>query len=261
MRSITIVLLLLMTFALNAKITRAWVGDTNQVRTSIHESDTTYLPKHFGTIPDTFIAYYDKNLKLKARWAYRGSEGVRDTSWYNDGKIKSYNDFGNNPECYNRMSWYRNRQLESQSTCTGDTGIAVYYYSNGQLKGKYISYRDTARGNSITGHYAVEYYENGQLKYDPIDMNGPRTPLMKNYYKSGKVKWESAYQIGEPVGPYREWYETGQLKLSGQHKIPPDDKGYFHAVRIGTWSYYNESGKLIKEEFYEDGKLVKTVEY
>jgi hypothetical protein len=30
---------------------------------------------------------------------------------------------------------------------------------------------------------------------------------------------------------------------------------------IGTWKYWDERGVLLKEEFYENNKLIKTKEY
>jgi len=36
-----------------------------------------------------------------------------------------------------------------------------------------------------------------------------------------------------------------------------DKKG--HHVRDGVWWYYSENGKKIKTEYYDKGKLIKTV--
>ena len=38
---------------------------------------------------------------------------------------------------------------------------------------------------------------------------------------------------------------------------PTTAKYYYRPVRQGEWYYYNNSGKIIKTEKYENGKLIK----
>ena len=33
---------------------------------------------------------------------------------------------------------------------------------------------------------------------------------------------------------------------------------YYQKQKFGRWKYYDDAGKLIKEEFYEKGKLIRT---
>jgi antitoxin component YwqK of YwqJK toxin-antitoxin module len=88
------------------------------------------------------------------------------------------------------------------------------------------------------------------------------------------------------VGLWREYYNNGNLKIRGHYyncknpilitranidsiqSIYPalfnDSQLYFKdflELKSGKWQYFNEQGNLIKEEFYEKGHLVKTVDY
>jgi len=49
-------------------------------------------------------------------------------------------------------------------------------------------------------------------------------------------------------GPYTRYHENGNLQCSGSYKNEKKDS---------IWLYYSESGKLIKEEKYKEGELLK----
>jgi antitoxin component YwqK of YwqJK toxin-antitoxin module len=96
------------------------------------------------------------------------------------------------------------------------------------------------------------------------DMEGDRG---HTYYDAEKKKPKETYayeevthmghdEDGKPVqtvtyrknGPYFYYYENGKLKVSGEYR---SDK------KSGTWRYYDETGKEIKVEKYENDVLVK----
>jgi antitoxin component YwqK of YwqJK toxin-antitoxin module len=59
------------------------------------------------------------------------------------------------------------------------------------------------------------------------------------------------------VGKWKSLYHNGQLKQEYEF----DDKSRTLSTPIGHWLYYNEEGKIIKEEFYDQGELVKTIKH
>ncbi len=192
----------------------------------------------------------------------RAGNNFIDTCWYQDGKLKSWS-HSSSPECRNDMEWYRTRQLRYYSKCDGDTNTYLEFYSTGQLKNKSLTYIDSTngKGNSFAWHYTEEYYENGQLKFLPMDPNSQKLQQQVRFYESGAKMDSVGWLNGTRVGFLKEWHEGGQIKTVREYVVPSND-GYLHdSKKIGTWSYYNESGKLIKEEYYEEGKLVKTIEH
>ena len=110
-------------------------------------------------------------------------------------------------------------------------------------------------------HYDAKYYENGQVKWTPFDPNGSRQTVI-NYYPSGSKHVQHDLWRMQRVGPYIEYYENGIVKVNGCYTdgefIGYDVRGN---KKTGKWSFYDESGKLIKEEWYENNVLLKTQNY
>ncbi len=243
---------------------KTWLGDTiAKVGWSHYDGDTNYYLSKKELRNGEWTIYYDSLCTRRAvHLYYKNNFPLVDTGWYINGLIRDIylSKDSITHGCYDSNSWYPDGKEKSTTFCTGDSSVQVLYYQSGQIKEKLYSWRDSVPGNWIVNHIHYEYYENGQLKYDPADINGPRQTI-KNYYESGKISREATDQRGGLVGPYHEWFENGQLKVEGQYKMQPDDHGFHGTTQVGKWSYYNESGKLIKEEFYEEGKLVRTTEY
>lgn len=89
----------------------------------------------------------------------------------------------------------------------------------------------------------------------------------KTYYDEAKTMLKEVYNYKEVTvfsatgdnsivetklkkhGQYFYYYQNGKVKISGIYKN--DEKH-------GTWKYFDEKGTLIKEEEYQEGKLVKS---
>ena len=70
----------------------------------------------------------------------------------------------------------------------------------------------------------------------------------------------------ENIGKYEEWDNKGTLIISGQfEEFPNLENEMIHSFRktfkVGNWKYFDNKGKLTKEEFYnEKGELIKTMD-
>jgi hypothetical protein len=68
----------------------------------------------------------------------------------------------------------------------------------------------------------------------------------------------------EYVGKYQEWNEKGVLVASGQYEDSPTletelNTKYRDTRKIGSWKYFDDYGKKIKEESYNNnGELIFT---
>ena len=144
--------------------------------------------------------------------------------------------------------------------CTNDSCVSYGYYQNGEVASKSIYLPDSSK-RSMIWHYDAKYYENGQVKWTPFDPNGSRQTVI-NYYPSGSKHVQHDLWRMQRVGPYIEYYENGIVKVNGCYTdgefIGYDVRGN---KKTGKWSFYDESGKLIKEEWYENNVLLKTQNY
>lgn len=91
------------------------------------------------------------------------------------------------------------------------------------------------------GEY-LEYHPNGGIKMQGIyNDNLKREGLWIAYYENG-TKWsESYYSNGLKDGHSLTFYPNGKIRYVGEYKL--DQK-------IGTWTFYEESGAFSKEEKY-----------
>ena len=56
----------------------------------------------------------------------------------------------------------------------------------------------------------------------------------------------------------KEYFENGKIKTEGETVYNEDLLDY---QRSGKWSYFDENGKLVKEEIYVNGKVNEEKKY
>lgn len=248
----------------SGQVERFWIGDTANIRVSYFDGDTLYYWKKYRGNTECYM-YYDTAFTQKAayyRYAYNNDV---DSAWFRNGVVRAWGvRSGNCTVCWTQRKWYENGQLKFEWNCINDTCTMVHYFPSGKISGVNKHWQDTGDFPNAPGwHYQIEYYENGQKKFEPVNprLKGAQPEI--EYYESGKKKSETTmYDYINNLGPFTEWHENGSVKCKGLYAdVGRKSYGISLTDKIGTWSYYNESGKLIKEEFYEEGKLVKTIEY
>ncbi len=240
---------------------KTWIGDTSIVKTSIVEGDTSYFVK-YELRSGMWMIYYDSKFKNRARYIKADIYKSVDTAWFRNGKVKSWShpvdSCGN---CWRSKEWYVEGGLKMEMYFSNDTCYELHYYRSGAISEKNLSMRDSPNDQHVTWHYSAQYYENGQLTFLPGDPNLRKPQPYITYYESGQKMEESTRLMPYLCSEFTSWYSNGQLHVKGQYPPCPLETQWKAPDKIGTWSYYNESGKLIKEEFYEEGKLVRTMEY
>lgn len=128
------------------------------------------------------------------------------------------------------LTWYPSGEKECETTWETDlyfTGKC--YYKSGALK------HQSENGNRPNAIY-IDYYPNGQI----ATVNDWSRMGDKSWYENGQIK--SFRDI--KTNSYTEWYPNDRIKVKGAIV-----SGW---VRAGTWSYYDENGKLIRELTYND---------
>jgi len=164
-----------------------------------------------------------------------------------------------------------------------------YFYPDGKTKAKSLFSENGSRSVTTTYHYSGKvmsegFYNNKQKdslwKYYNINgiflkeefyRNNQKNGVWKTYYQDGQIAEETHWEDGKMEGPWIQYFYDGKIKLEGTYlndKIQGQVTHYFpsgrtritgqydQSYRSGTWYYMNDSSKVIKMEYYENGKLV-----
>ena len=231
-------LLLLVSSGSYCQVREILITDTMYIDSKMSEDSVGYFSfKSRKNLKGHWIVYYDEQKQHKAMEATfkKGKLIGTETQWYEDGK------------------------LLSERKCENDTCTTDYYHRNGVLMQRDIEAVDAVK-RTHNMFYSATYCDNGQIKFSPpLNPDSPDAQFITVYYCSGSRKIEFTLLLVEKehlrIGHYTEWYESGGVKIMGYY----DDA---HAGnKAGTWNYYNQEGKLIKQELYENGKLMETQEY
>lgn len=100
-----------------------------------------------------------------------------------------------------------------------------------------------------------DYYRGGIPEIEEIyDKRGKYFVSQKYYYSNG-VMFSELVLVDKKrnVYSYKEFSKSGKLKMQGQKVRNPEVNDYFNHQK---WIYYDESGKIIKEENYNKGSLL-----
>ena len=118
-----------------------------------------------------------------------------------------------------------------------------------------LSYKNTLKDTLIFEKFDFELHKNNYKGYDiedEISLNGYYKLPEGGSFTAGNGLEEIYYIVIPPSPPFYtiqyDYYKNGNLKSKG--KFAGLDSG----LAIGSWEYYDESGKLIKE-VNEDAKF------
>ena len=140
-------------------------------------------------------------------------------------------------------SYYR---IVSTDTTSGSFRFQVMdHYLNGQVQmsGTYKSIRPDNKDGRF-----IYYYDNGQRQRDCYYRENTLHGTFREWYRSGQQKELQEYNRGLLDGPYKTWREDGSLKLEAR---------YVKGEKSGNFKTYYENGQLIRNDLYEDDKLVE----
>lgn len=229
--------------------------DTSMVEEQIYRKDTGWVVKQNYQKGDWNL-YYDYALtKIKSEYHYTDA-GVKTGIWkeyYKGGVIQSEWDYNKPvvPLFPPGKEWYNNGKLKIERTQTADTVTETKYYEGGKVS---VFNKWDKNGMWVLHR---EWCENGQLV---IDYN-PTVAVpaaVKRYHCNGNVKAEYTSYVFGYTGAYKEYHPNGQPAIVGQYTEKPTDVAVFMARKTGTWTFYDDKGKVTKKEKWENGKLVST---
>lgn len=100
-------------------------------------------------------------------------------------------------------------------------------------------------GQPFTG-LAQWYYDNGQLKTYIHYVDGKRNGLNEDFFEDGRLAEKSTYIEGKRNGLHEEFYDNGQL-MERRH--------YIYGKGNGVWEWYSRDGDLVDRKYYVNGNI------
>ena len=162
--------------------------------------------------------------------------------FYIEGQLKVYKNF------------YPNGQVERDFKGIDLARSSIkMYYEDGSLRaeGKYF------RGDIS---YWVDYYKDGKISYKEEYHKSMLYHLeISSYHENGKLKTQMLQTHKKKLTYTKdEYHSNGQISIDGQVIFNKSNHDY---TPTGTWKYYDENGKLTKEEKYSEGRVIDTKTY
>jgi|GEM_PF-2851725 len=273
-RRLLIVILVLVLGYTRAQVKKYWVGDTAHVSCLYFDTLQEIIPDTSAYLRlnklnpegDTAILYWDRNMQQRYKSVLTGNNTSNDTTFYRNGSIDEifYRNGLKEIEFY-IMGWYPDGKKKEEQVFKGDQKIETFYYSSGNIKAIETFLKIHNDPAYFLWVYTKRFCENGTVIVQD-SANSLMVRKIERHFCDGSKEAEFTLFQGHALGKYRFWYPNGQPKIDGQFidtierkKINDyNDKAW---GKQGKWSYYNENGKLIKEEMYKDGEVLSEKKY
>jgi antitoxin component YwqK of YwqJK toxin-antitoxin module len=183
------------------------------------------------------VRYDKKGYNIQGWWDdYYVSGKLLHKGFYVDGQLRAYKNYWENGQVERmfRMEDYKHCEI-------------FLYYPDGKIKSEVHYY------NRVPNKQ-VDYYHNGNIDlYE--ESHGDNDYLLKRntFFENGNA--EILFELTDKkkkIYMHKEFFENGRVKEEGNLKYSADKLDY---VKDGEWKTYDELGKLLKTEKYQNGEL------
>ncbi len=228
----------------------------------------------------TWVEWYENGAKRREVSYIKGRREGKSSEWYANGQKKletTYAYSGRKESMFHGLTteWHENGQekysgLYDMGRRMGEwkeyneEGIVMLkaYYDKAKLSGRVTTFYPNGQKES-EGEYKMtriqkktgaweEWYENGNVKFKGNFVNGERKGAIYEYYENGQLSREAFYDDDIIVGFVREFYEDGTKKIDGNYCDSRTKRG----LKCGKWQVWNEAGEMVKDQVFDNGKLV-----
>lgn len=183
------------------------------------------------------VRYDKKGYNIQGWWDdYYTSGKLLHKGFYVDGQLRAYKNYWENGQVERifRMEDYKHCEI-------------FIYYPDGKLKSEVHYYNHVPNKQ-------IDYYRNGNVDlYE--ESHGDNDYLIKRntFFENGNA--EVIFELTDKkkkIYMHKEFSESGRIKEEGNLKYSADKLDY---VKDGEWKTYDETGKVIKTEKYQNGEL------
>lgn len=190
-----------------------------------------------GIKDSTEYEYYKGNKLYTQRGWKEGKQNGKEIYYFPNGKIDMSRSYVNGERDGEWKMFYKNGALRERETFAKGTrlGVDLKLYENGDTN--VVTYYN-AKGKRIR---CFAKYENGNFQWDDNykyqDTTCVETSL--GFHENGKMRYSFREVNNRRDGEQIMYYENGNIK---------EKKHYTLGKETGTWYFYDEDGKLIREE-------------
>ncbi|MGZ3884984.1 MAG: hypothetical protein ACXVPD_12560, partial [Bacteroidia bacterium] len=142
--------------------------------------------------------------------------------------------------------------------------VAQSVYKNLEIKKIYSVAMDvdSAGGKKV---YKIDSKVVDKSVYDKYhdawkDVQNCKPCMLETYDINNKLLFKAVKYTDCPVGEWTSYYPTGKIKEKGMYR--ENDTGVWedlwnsgYCIKHGTWTYYDENGKMVRQEKYSFGNL------
>ena len=121
------------------------------------------------------------------------------------------------------------------------SGILKNHYPSGKLQ-----LIDNFKNGMQHGEFK-SFYENGKVSMSGMFKKGKQHGQWKEFHEDGSIYWKLNYYDGlEEDGLFRTFHKNGEIM---------SEVTYLSGRPNSNWIHFDELGKKIKVEYYENGKF------
>ncbi len=155
---------------------------------------------------------------------------------YPDGKIKTESQMSENGKIASTLTYYPNGKKMAEGIYVEEKKHGLWKFFN-EAEGSLISEETYVMG--VKNGISKTYFPDGGIAEILTWENGVKSGLWEQYYSDGHIKFRGIYLNNEKHGDLTAFYLSGRVMFTGK---------YEHGKRAGQWVYFDETGKIRKNE-------------
>ncbi|MCP4441104.1 MAG: hypothetical protein GY810_19440 [Aureispira sp.] len=210
----------------------------------VHENDSIRLEYTLVNANDSTYSkkMFKHNILIESLFLRDRKRVNEYTEYYDNGNILGegrFDSLGKYTSTWKR--YYKDKQLANERNYSngGLKGNSIFYYKNGNKKAE--------------GQYDHELYELHVLGHSMDNLVESKIGLWTYYHPSGAKASEGNYWFDEIL------LQSPEARLEEAEDIEFGDltRPWKVDLKHGVWQYWDNNGKLIKEETYDKGELLE----
>lgn len=247
------------------------------------DGETKTKGKYIAGKKDARWEYYKADgSRRKPTEEYQNGDLIKKITYYTNGNIETERNYKNGKEDGTTKQFTQDGELKSEKNYVNgkQVGRQMQHYTSSA--NNYIEISNYSTDGKKDGEYSENYTETKTLKTKGQYLKGQKHGKWITSDISGNLVKEEEYNNGKITGSKRTekfkiapqpaytsttLYDASGNKTGEYTEIFDDNKKirkkgtYVNGRQNGKWLFYDKSGKLTKEEVYENGKQISSQQF